>query len=982
MDVKQILYEFTGEAKQLEATLETIRGEIKSLPNKKKIEITAEQTQALVQITNLRTLIEGIRDEEVDIKVQAKLSDLLSDIAKVEALISAIPDQKNVTINIKQNVDTAVARITSRLRGMESDIGKIGKDGPSVFKRLESAGGGLSGVFGQLSTGIRRLPPLLQGMVLIIVTALIPAILALGEAAAGAVAGLVALGTALVAALGPSVALLVALFARFAAVLKARQAEQQALAAETKKSAQATLQQAQADERARDAADAVTKASQQVVTARQAYRQAVQDTRDAIVKANQDETEALRAVAQAHQDLREATVAAYGEMRRAALDAADAVIQVREAELGVERGKLNIRKAALELRKFRREAGLGAGSLDALFKRATDVTIDPNQARKAIGQIIKSGDELGEEQAIRLRELILNLKDAKLQEKQATQGVKRATLDESDARRKAADFAQRGIQASDSYRGAVERLRSSQKTANDAIKEANRLNAEGIQNSPRVIAAARSVADAEEAVAGAIRNQRLNRLEQKAALEQQTAQTNTYRDARKKLTKTEREFLDLIDEISKHLRGVLGPATDEVFQGIIDATKTIGPAFAATEGFFRELGSAWGDLITQFAQNLVRPDNLIKLQGFFQAAIPLVAIFSSLLTSVSDIFINIATAAMPLLLGLLAQFAAWLDGLASKTGNITAINDALVPMIQVIKDFLSTVVAIGAGILNIFLAAQEPITQFTAAIAEAANAFLAWTQSAHGRTQIRQFFERTLPEAQAFLTTIVLIASSFLRLMEAAAPVLNLIFHMTALIFRHISNIAAGVADVIDWFVRLADTVTGGRFSRIAGFLARAFVNPIGTAIDYVKWLIDKLKDLIAWLGKIHFPSAPAWFKKALGAVGGAIGGVLPGGAKGGIANSPTAGVWGEAGPEALLPLTQRVLGALGRAIVSATSGVMPAMSGRVPAIGGAGGAGQTIINHNHFHIPHPLDSSRAIDPENTAALLQQAWERRGGGWH
>lgn len=94
--------------------------------------------------------------------------------------------------------------------------------------------------------------------------------------------------------------------------------------------------------------------------------------------------------------------------------------------------------------------------------------------------------------------------------------------------------------------------------------------------------------------------------------------------------------------------------------------------------------------------------------------------------------------------------------------------------------------------------------------------------------------------------------------------------------------------------------------------------------------------------------------------------------AAGGLVTGPTMAMLGEkAGlSEAVLPLTKNVMGRLAKAL--------SLQLGSAPALAGAGAGGGDV--HNHFHIPRPLDSTRDPDPENTAALLQQAWERRGGG--
>jgi hypothetical protein len=739
------------------------------------------------------------------------------------------------------------------------------------------------------------------------------------------------------------------------------------LTAETRKGAQATLEQAQADQQAESSAEAVANAVENLHRAREDYAAAVASTKNQIREAQAQEAESLRELTRAHDELKEAATDAYEEMARAALEAADAVLQVQSAQLGIERSRLSIRRARLELAQFRKQADIGASSLDNLFQRATDVTIDPSQARKAIGQILKAGDDLSGEDQLRLEELILNLKEAKLQEKEATNGLKRAQLDENESRRQAAEFAKKGILASDSYKGAIERLREAQLSANRARQRANELEQRGITNSPAVIAAARGIADAEQQVANAKDNQRLVNLQLKAQQEQQLAQTEKYNEERKKLSATEQRVLDAIDKISSGLRSTLGPATDEVLGGLLDALDMLGPAFAGAGGLFEELGKAWRGVITQFSKNLLRPDNIVAIKSFFEGSIQLSKVFGSILTDVFNIFANIAQAAMPLLLSLLADLAVWLDGLARKTENIRGINEALKPMVEALKLFIGIIIGLGAAIVNIFRAGEEPINAFLTRIKEAIDRFNEFLQSEEGRKKVKQFFERTLPMVESFFKWISKAFGSFLKFLELIAPFLEPVLNTLAALFEIVGDIFGTLSDVLQVLMDIVEFVTTP-MRVIKGIIKEVILTPLRAARDLFKSIFGWVEDLIDKIKGIKWPKLPS------------IPDITPWKGLTPFAKGGVVGLVGEAGPEAVLPLNNRVLGALGRAIVGATAGMLPSTSGRMPRMGLAGAGGGSVIHENHFHIPSPLDATRAIDPENTAALLQQAWERRGGG--
>lgn len=82
-----------------------------------------------------------------------------------------------------------------------------------------------------------------------------------------------------------------------------------------------------------------------------------------------------------------------------------------------------------------------------------------------------------------------------------------------------------------------------------------------------------------------------------------------------------------------------------------------------------------------------------------------------------------------------------------------------------------------------------------------------------------------------------------------------------------------------------------------SGFLG--IVGPIKLVWWAVKTLVGWIKSLIGWIGRIHWPKPPAWLGKIVGGGGGGSWAV------GGVAMSPTRKLIGEAGPEAVIPLTR-----------------------------------------------------------------------------
>lgn len=83
---------------------------------------------------------------------------------------------------------------------------------------------------------------------------------------------------------------------------------------------------------------------------------------------------------------------------------------------------------------------------------------------------------------------------------------------------------------------------------------------------------------------------------------------------------------------------------------------------------------------------------------------------------------------------------------------------------------------------------------------------------------------------------------------------------------------------------------------RFVGFTPLGMlIKNLDRARDGAQWLIDKVRTLIRWLGKIDFPDAPGWLKSAGGAIG-----KIPGLASGGHVLSGGMVRVGETGPENL----------------------------------------------------------------------------------
>jgi TP901 family phage tail tape measure protein len=144
----------------------------------------------------------------------------------------------------------------------------------------------------------------------------------------------------------------------------------------------------------------------------------------------------------------------------------------------------------------------------------------------------------------------------------------------------------------------------------------------------------------------------------------------------------------------------------------------------------------------------------------------------------------------------------------------------------------------------------------------------------------------------------------------------------------------------------------GNKVSGLAGTVRRvagrflAWSGLIGGVTSAVQTLISWVKDLIQWISNIHWPSPPSFLGSGslLGKLGvGHEGGV--GGASGALVTRPTFALIGEAGPEAVVPLTPGMHHVpAGFRELNSMPGAMPLSPSGVRISGGARGrAGSNI---------------------------------------
>ena len=636
--------------------------------------------------------------------------------------------------NVKVDVDrSAFTSFTDAAKGLLDTLGGSG-------------GGGLGGATTRLSAGFlsfgSSLGPvvaLLGALAVTVGVSLVGAFAALVASLAAAAAGAAALGVAFAAVLGPAAGLAVAVGARLAKVFEALKA-----------------QDAAADDVGRKTA---------------AGSAAAAAATQALEAAERSRSEAVR-------QLGLATTAAYREMADAAERASDAIRGVERAELSLDESKLGTERARLELQKFREEAGATDKAFGAIFTKFTDVSVDTSGLKKAIENAnAASGGKLDASQELELRQKVLDVRDARLREKEATDGVSDAQREATRAQQDNNKFKREGIRASEQYRGALR----------------------GVESATLAVAAAQRQGDAGAA--------------------QEKALQLTGR-----LSKSENAFLESLKQVRKELRGAFGPATDAVFGGLNRALLRVPNLINPLRGAFKRLGEAVGSAFDRISGDLVKPETVASFRRFTDTAARLAGPITDGLLSLFHIFLNIANAALPHLVSGTKSVAGQLKKWDVGTSNSKKMSKTIGTLVGHLKTWLG----VGAAIADVFLAFLEdaagPGRSLADSIKGVANRTAEWLRSTDGREEMKRFFKDAIAFTKDFVGFMAQLIKFTVEFGQKGAQV----FHKVSDLVGGSKNLANGLVFALGTLATLkfaGGVVSGIRSIRRGLLLAKGATN-------------------------------------------------------------------------------------------------------------------------------------------------------------
>jgi hypothetical protein len=603
--IASVLLKITGDSDDARQAVIATARDVAALDGQQaNVGIDVDSAEAQIKIGRLTGQLDELGRKHVNPEVSVRAEEMIAELAGIEAVLLHLDGQSvHVDVDVRRGALEDLHAIEQEVTKLFDDVGGAGGGG----------GGGSAAGITELGGDLGKLGNVASTAGGVIIATLVPALAAIAASAVAAVGGIVVLANAFAAALGPAVLLVVGVVTRIAAVLKARQAVQQADTAATRAGAQATNDARAAEERRYQATLALRDAREGVTRAEDRYRQAVQQARDAIVTAARAEVDAHRHTVDAEHDVANATGAvarareeaaqriqdatrteseaennlatvtrqsndtiaaaarragqAQDEVAKQAVAAlrawGDAQREVRDAALGVEDAQLGVADAQDRVKDSTRDVTallkqMGATDPTALLKSLSSV--DPSQIGAAIAG---SGLKLTAEQTDTLGDALRGLAHANLDVKKAGDDLTDAQKRSGDAQDTLNGFTTDGINAYEPYRAAVQNAADAQ----DGLNTAQRDGAQAIVDAIKKVDDARIAVNTLTA-AGVDGSQQVQ-----SALDGE-------RRARERLTTARRDEHDAEHELARlRDQGIRGaPQVIAASQGIRDASEQLARA--------------------------------------------------------------------------------------------------------------------------------------------------------------------------------------------------------------------------------------------------------------------------------------------------------------------------------------------------------------------------------------------------------------------
>lgn len=440
------------------------------------------------------------------------------------------------------------------------------------------------------------------------------------------------------------------------------------------------------------------------------------------------------------------------------------------------------------------------------------------------------------------------------------------------------------------------------------------------------------------------------------------------------LTDMVSEFADWLGGLSQAssdtgaLREKIKPMVDafKLFVGIIkEVGDVLVSAFIGASEPINDFLKFIKDGFAGLAETFKTPEGQERLKEFFEDVLPFAKSFIKFLVKIGKVFVDVFQIMAPILKPIVDGFNFLLDVLHFLLRTIDWI---IGPIKGLIGFFASLFVGVGAinKALGWVLKSFGKFGGWIAGIGPKLKSFggklIAPFRNAWGT--VRGIFNK-LPGW---------LGGPLNKVMDVIETILKTVGKVLIAPFRGAWEVVLRVFNAIrDPLKKAAGKIWDGiksAFKGVRGFFDRVF----GTVVDVIKTalngVIRVLNLAIQGINKV----TPGEIKVLGRTITKAVPDIpqIPLLASGGIARRGTLAGIGEAGPEAIIPLSPAVLASLGQAIVKAMS---PSVRASVAGADG-GGRGDVIIKHQEIKLEGPA----IHDPEYAATRIMRKLKHRGRG--
>lgn len=702
----------------------------------------------------LRAAVQQAEASLPNVNVGADTSEAQAEIASLRGQLTALRDAR---VGIDIDANTALARITD----IQARLARLSSQDADVAVRVDA--GAAAAQLAAFQAAVNRLDgqhidvntsSAVSGMQLLITTALAfgPAIIPALPVVAAGLGAIAAAATAAGAGLGGVALVAIPAFKGIASTLQAQKAAQDAATSATAKGSQAgasaarqAMQQASAQQAL---ATAQRNAGRQIADAQRAVG-------DATRQAAQANAQAAAQVKSARQSLADAYEQAADRMRSANQ-------QVTQAEKDLATAQKSARQAQLDLTAARKEA---EQQLEDLNNRLVDSRLSQRDAEIALKEATAQRNKVLASGASELEK-----QKAVLQYDQAVQRLKEQTTETARLKTETKAANKAGVEGSDTVRSAQERLASVQQ---DVVDRTTALKAAQDNVAKTQLQNTRAITDAQ---------QKLSEAQQNVA-ETQRAGAEAVARAQERVVQAQESGADSIASAQRQIESASLSAAGGVDQAAIAQAK-----------YRAELAK-----LTPSARGTLNA--FVQLRGAFNAW------SRSLQPQVMPIFtrgLNGIRRTLPTLTPFVKDAAAAITNLQKRAsaslkrpfwqGFKKDLQGSVKPAIEGLGISFGQTIKGMAGVIDAFLPHMDGISKRMQSIT---GRFANWGAGLKGSPEFEEFLSFSADKAPLLGDALREIASAFLKIGEALAPV-------SGPILKVITILADGIATVAEhapWLV-------------------------------------------------------------------------------------------------------------------------------------------------------------------------------------